>query len=41
MVFDFIRRSQRAIPEQNASATGRVIAYGTSGRVAWSPRDTV
>ncbi len=41
MVFDFIRRSQRAIPEQKASATGRVIAYGTSGRVAWSPRDTV
>ena len=41
MVFEFIRRSQRAIPEQKASATGRVIAYGTSGRVAWSPRDTV
>ncbi len=25
--------------EAKASATGRVVAYGTSGRVAWSPRD--
>ncbi len=29
------------MPEVKASATGPVIAYGTSGRVAWTPRDTV
>ena len=28
-------------PEAKASATGPVIAYASSGRVAWSPRDTV
>lgn len=31
----------RNVPEQKASATGPVIAYQTSGRVAWSPRDVV
>ena len=46
MVFDFLRRpdlrqSERAAPEQKASATGPVIAYQGSGRVAWSPRDVV
>jgi HK97 family phage portal protein len=30
-----------AVPERKASATGPVIAYATSGRVAWSARDTV
>jgi HK97 family phage portal protein len=40
MVFDFLRRSAD-VPEQKASATGPVIAYQTSGRVAWSPRDAV
>ena len=46
MVFDFLKRgdlgqtiSQPA--ETKASATGPVIAYGASGRVAWSPRDVV
>ncbi len=29
------------IPESKASATGPVVAYASSGRVAWSPRDTV
>lgn len=29
------------IPEQKASAAGPVVAYASSGRVAWSPRDTV
>ncbi|MGR3572457.1 phage portal protein [Brevirhabdus sp.] len=39
MMFDFIRRASAA-PEQKTSATGPVIAYHGSGRVAWSPRDT-
>ncbi len=41
MVFDFLRRAEKAAPEQKASVTGRVVAFGTSGRVAWSSRDTV
>ncbi|MEM8576227.1 MAG: phage portal protein [Pseudomonadota bacterium] len=44
-MFEFLRRTQeapeRAAPEQKASATGRVIAHQSAGRVAWSPRDTV
>ncbi|SIS68455.1 phage portal protein, HK97 family [Roseivivax lentus] len=42
MVFQLFRGpAQPAIPETKASATGPVIAYASSGRVAWSPRDTV
>ena len=41
MVFNFFRQSTKAVPEQKASATGPVIAYHSSGRVAWSARDTV
>ncbi len=42
MVFDFLRRGAQAeTPEQKASAAGPVVAYQTSGRVAWSPRDAV
>ncbi|WP_425101204.1 phage portal protein [Tropicibacter sp. S64] len=45
MVFDFLRRGggapEGAAPEAKASATGPVVAHMTSGRVAWSPRDTV
>lgn len=42
MVFDFLKRTgQAAVPEQKASATGPVVAFQSSGRVAWSPRDTV
>ncbi|MGJ8617735.1 MAG: phage portal protein [Sulfitobacter sp.] len=42
MVFDFLRRGAAVdIPERKASATGPVVAYQTSGRVAWSPRDAV
>ena len=43
MVFDFLRRGTAVadVPEQKASATGPVVAYQTSGRVAWSPRDAV
>ena len=42
MVFDFLRRGAAVeTPERKASATGPVVAYQTSGRVAWSPRDAV
>ena len=41
MVFDFLRRPGRVAPEAKASATGPVIAYQGSGRVAWSARDVV
>lgn len=41
MGFGFFRRGSTVAPEQKASATGRVVAWGGSGRVAWSPRDTV
>ncbi|MCE8006604.1 phage portal protein [Aestuariivita sp.] len=42
MVFDFLRGTkQENLPEQKASRTGPVVAYHSSGRVAWSPRDTV
>ncbi len=41
MVLDFIRRNKvAATPEAKASATGPVVAWAGSGRVAWSPRDT-
>ncbi len=41
MVFDFLKRGAADTPEAKASATGKVIAWHGSGRVAWSPRDTV
>jgi len=47
MAFDFLKRRTYAAtsaanaPEAKASAAGRVIAWQTAGRVAWSPRDTV
>ena len=42
MVFDFLKRGASTVaPQTKASATGRVIAWGSSGRVAWSPRDSV
>ncbi|MFY0691846.1 MAG: glycoside hydrolase/phage tail family protein [Paracoccaceae bacterium] len=41
MVFDFLRHGRRGAGEVKASASGRVIAYGASGQVRWSPRDTV
>ncbi len=40
-VFDFLKRAEAQVPEAKASATGPVIAYHGSGRVAWSPRDSV
>lgn len=42
MAFEIFRRKTEATaPETKASAAGRVIAWQTGGRVAWSPRDTV
>ena len=42
MVLDFLRRGSASVaPEKKASAVGRVVAWGSSGRVAWSPRDAV
>ncbi len=44
MILDFFRQggtAPDAVPEQKASATGRVMAWHGAGRVAWSPRDTV
>ncbi len=40
MVFDFLKR-RVAAPEAKASAAGPVVAWASSGRVAWSPRDAV
>jgi HK97 family phage portal protein len=40
-MFDFLKRAPEAAPEAKASAAGRVIAWAGSGRVVWSPRDTV
>lgn len=37
----FGRSTEKVVPEQKASATGPVVAYQSSGRVAWSPRDAV
>ncbi|MEM6824052.1 MAG: phage portal protein [Pseudomonadota bacterium] len=41
MVFDFLRRGHAAVPETKASAAAPLIAYHSSGRVAWTPRDAV
>ncbi len=40
-MFDFLRKDKAPAPEAKASRTGPVIAYHSSGRVAWSPRDAV
>ena len=37
----FRNRAVADAPEQKASATGKVVAWQTGGRVAWSPRDAV
>lgn len=41
MVLDFFRKTQPDTPERKASAGARLAVWGTAGRVAWSPRDTV
>lgn len=38
-MLDFLRRAVTGAPRTKASATRRVLSYGHSGRVAWSPRD--
>ena len=47
-MFDFLKRqppetgaTEAGATEAKASATGRVVAMGSAGRVAWSPRDAV
>ena len=40
-MFDFLKRADEVVPEVKASATGKVVGWGTGGRVAWSPRDVV
>ena len=43
-MFGFGKRGETEAPaptETKASAAGRVMAWGSAGRVAWSPRDTV
>ncbi len=42
-MFEFLKRETQVAepPEAKASATGRVAAWSTQGRVAWTPRDTV
>jgi len=35
------KKAPEAAPQVKASATGKVVAYHSAGRVAWSPRDTV
>lgn len=41
MVMEFLRKSQAETPERKASAGAKVAVWGSAGRVAWSPRDTV
>jgi HK97 family phage portal protein len=41
MILDFLRKGRRETPERKASAGARVAVWGSAGRVAWSPRDTV
>ncbi|NKX46298.1 phage portal protein [Roseicyclus persicicus] len=41
MVLDFLRKAKAETPERKASAGARIAVWGTAGRVAWTPRDTV
>ena len=41
MVFNLFNSARGEVAEAKASAAGPVIAYHSTGRVAWSPRDTV
>lgn len=41
MVLNLFKSAAPAAPEAKASATGPMIAYQSSGRIAWSPRDPV
>ena len=41
MILDFLKSSPQTVPETKASAGAKLAVWGSSGRVAWSPRDTV
>ena len=41
MVLDFLRKAPMETPERKASASAKIAVWGSAGRVAWSPRDTV
>ncbi len=41
MIPKFLRKRPVNVPERKASAGARVAVWGSAGRVAWSPRDTV
>jgi HK97 family phage portal protein len=41
MVLDFLRKAPINVPERKASAGAKLAVWGSAGRVAWSPRDTV
>jgi len=41
MVLDFFRKAPVQVPERKASAGARLAVWGGTGRVAWSPRDSV
>lgn len=38
-MFDFLKRSEAAVPEVKASATGKIAALGMAGRSVWGARD--
>jgi HK97 family phage portal protein len=41
MVLEFLQKTPVAVPERKASASAKIVAWGSGSRVAWSPRDTV
>ena len=41
MILDLFRKNAPDAPEKKVSASARVAVWGSAGRVAWSPRDTV
>jgi HK97 family phage portal protein len=41
MVLDFMRKDRPQPPERKASAGAKLAVWGSAGRVAWSPRDSV
>lgn len=41
MILDFLRKTPAEPPEHKASAGAKLAVWGSVGRVAWSPRDTV
>jgi len=41
MILDFLRKDRAEVLEAKASAGAKLAVWGSAGRVAWSPRDTV